>query len=48
MAIEAGIGVVEPKRIRGMLATPFGGSRNGSDSPDDVRPLLTQVARART
>src|SRR6266850_1285325 len=48
IVIDAGIGVAEPKMILGMLTMPFGGSRNGWDSPDTVWPSMMHVARART
>ena len=45
---DCGIGVVRLKVMRGRFTTPFGGTRNGSDSPEIVSPSTMQVARART
>ena len=43
-----GMGVSSPNTIRGTFTAPFGGTRNGSDSPEIVLPSMMHVARART
>ena len=43
-----GIGVVWPNLSGGRLTTPLAGTTKGSDSPDTVSPLITQVTLART
>src|SRR5262245_50236360 len=45
---DCGIGVDRVKMTFGRLTMPLAGTRNGSDSPEMVSPLMTQVARART
>jgi hypothetical protein len=42
------MGVVCPKTIGGTFAAPLGGTTNGTDSPETVRPSMMQVTRALT